>query len=85
MLKNIYKKNKRKKQIGLLNNFIFTFLPFSTLYDDNRVLKLLEEEGIQKSYPMLDTLNFQGSIPWKVNCDMLDTILKVLLVTVYEV
>ncbi|KAB7499142.1 DNA-directed RNA polymerase, mitochondrial [Armadillidium nasatum] len=32
---------------------------------------------VEEMYPMLDSLNFLGSVPWKVNCDMLDTIIKV--------
>ncbi|RXG59127.1 DNA-directed RNA polymerase, mitochondrial [Armadillidium vulgare] len=34
-------------------------------------------KNVEGMYPMLDSLNFLGSVPWKVNCDMLDTIIKV--------
>ncbi|KAB7502618.1 DNA-directed RNA polymerase, mitochondrial [Armadillidium nasatum] len=39
-------------------------------------LHWLEEGEMPKVYPVMDTLNAHGSIPWKINCNMLDIIIE---------
>lgn len=65
--------NRTKKFKSLSESLIIFRLPYNAHQQKQR----MEERGNQQLFPVMDSLNQLGSIPWMVNKPMLDLLIEV--------